>query len=106
MVCRRNRNRGLNAIVRSRTKKTRERVNIPATGIVAATIARSGQRSLRMKTEDGRKKRESFWLPPSVFRLSLLYCIGVPPDGAEGSLPPAPMELAACQMVPVVLMKK
>ena len=34
------------------------------------------------------------------------YWMGVPPDGAEVSLPAAPMALPACQMVPVVLVKK
>jgi len=34
------------------------------------------------------------------------YWIGVPPEGAAVSLPPAPIELVACQTVPVLFVKK
>ncbi len=90
-MCRRNWKRDLNAIVRSRTKKMLESVKAPATGMTDTASARSGQKprgSLRMKT-----------------RTTAFYCIGVPPDGAEVS-PPADIVLDACQIVPVVLMKK
>ena len=35
-----------------------------------------------------------------------LYWIAVPPEGDAVSLPPEPIELVACQIVPVVLVKK
>jgi hypothetical protein len=34
------------------------------------------------------------------------YWIGVPPEGDALSLPPEPIELEACQIVPVVFVKK
>ena len=43
---------------------------------------------------------------PRFSWLSVDYWIAVPPDGDAVSLPPEPIELVDCQIVPVVLVKK
>ena len=43
---------------------------------------------------------------PASFRSKACYWIAVPPEGDALSLPPEPIELVACQIVPVVLVKK
>ena len=64
-------------------------VNRPATGIVASASASVGQ-----------KPRGGVRMNPDG------YCIGVPPEGADVSLPAAPIALVPCQIVPLVFVKK
>ena len=89
---------------------------MPATGIVASAVARIGQKprgsfiSKKKKTEGERRKEEdrSSSLRAPAFRLRWYpnYWIAVPFDGDALSLPPEPIELVDCQIVPVVLVKK